>query len=380
VSLPRLLLAAFDTVPGPSPAARRLLSWLRAAEGRFDTVVLTRKAAELGHVDRLHGARILRVPAGTGPAAAQHDAFERAVRRQVASDSYDLAHFLDPISGRALCDTRPQHGAALVYEPVGLPSRDLPALEPEWAEDRRGRIRLRRWELACLARADAVLAPTPSLAEHALGLGVPRERVHLLADPVAVGDERPDAGGAPLRLLFAGTARPHDGLDTLLDGLARLHPAGGASLCVVGGSALQEANVRQAARARGMAERVSASAAWPAALPGTSDAAVFPLAPVEYHTGPGRLVPGLVEALGQGVPVVAADLPLLRGQVPDSAGLFHRPGDARALAGLLVQLARDAPLRARLGRGAREAARARHDPAAAAERLVACYARLRAGA
>ncbi|MBM4381681.1 MAG: glycosyltransferase [Deltaproteobacteria bacterium] len=380
MSLPRLLLAAFDTVPGPSAGARRLVAWLRAVEGQFDTVALTVKGPDLGHVDRVHGARILRVPVGAGAASAQFEAFDRAVRRQVASDTYHLAHFLDPVSGRALCDTRPQHGAALVYEPAGLPSRDLPATSPEWAADRRGRLRLRRWEISCLAQVDAVLAPTPALASHALGLGVSAGRVHLLPEPVAVGGERPATDSALLRVLFTGTALHHDGFDTLLEALGRLRQPGNVSLCVVGAAPPAEAALREAAAARGLAERITFSAAWPGPLPGAPDVAVFPLAPVEYHTGPGRLLPGVAEALGQATPVLAADLPLLRGLVPDTAGLFHRPGDARSLAAVLAQLGKDAALRIRLGQGAREAALARHAPALAAERLVACYARLLAGA
>ena len=380
VSLPRLLLAAFDTVPGPSAGARRLLAWLRAVEGRFDTVVLTVKGGDLGHVDRVHGARILRVPVGTGPEAARHEAFDRAVRRQVASDTYHLVHFQDPISGRALCDMRPGHGAALVYEPAGLPSRDLPATHPGWSEDRRGRIRLRRWQIACLSRADAVLVPTPALGDHARALGIGPERIHLLLEPVLPTAERPPSEGVRLRVLFSGTALAHDGLDTLVDALGRLHPPESVSLCVVGATPAEKTALRQALCSRNVPEPARFSQAWPAPLAGVSDVAVFPLAPVEYHTGPGRLVPGVAEALGQSIPVVAADLPLLRELVPDTAGLFHRPGDARALSTLLSRLGKDAALRTLLGRGARDAALSRHAPALAAERLVACYARLLASA
>jgi glycosyltransferase involved in cell wall biosynthesis len=358
-----------------------VVAWLRALEGRFDTVVLTVKGAEHAHVERVHGARILRVPVGTGTPASRHDAFDRAVRRQVASDTWDLVHFLDPISGRALCETQEAHGAALIYEPAGLPSRDLPATDPAWGPDRRGRIRLRRWEISCLARADAVLAPTPSLGDYALSVGVAPDRLHLLPEPVALHEVPAAPGATRVRVLFAGSARPHDGLDTLLDALARVRPAGSIGACLVGMAPDEEASCVARAEERGLGPgAVTFSRTWPAPSATAEDVVAFPLAAVEYNTGAGRLVPGLAEALGRGLPAISSDLPLLRGQVPDTAGLFHRPGDSRGMASALGRLASDGQLRARLSAGAREAARTRHAPEGAAQRLLACYARVLAGA
>ncbi len=59
------------------------------------------------------------------------------------------------------------------------------------------------------------------------------------------------------------------------------------------------------------------------------------------------------EYLAAGRPVIAADLPVTRELLPASAAVFHPPGDAKALAECIVELARDVPRRVELGREAR---------------------------
>jgi glycosyltransferase involved in cell wall biosynthesis len=376
VDLPRLLLTTFESVPGPTEAARRTLAWLAATEGRFETVVLSLKNPERPHVERLHGARVLRVPVGNGDLASRHEAFERAVRRQVASDGFDLAHFMDPFSGRALCATRAAHGAALLYDPAGLPSRELAVADPAWEANRRGRLRIRRSEIACAIRADAVAAATPSLADHVLSLGLDPERVHLVPQPATLLPEAAPPDGSHVRMLFPGTLLPHDGLDTALEALALLGKGMDASVCTCAHVATPEQPLRARAQALGTPDRVTSSAGFPSPAPGTVDVAVFPLAPAEHNLGAGGLVPSLADALARGLPVLAADLPLLRGMLPDSAALFHRPGDARALAGHVTRIAREPSLRTRLARGARAFAAAQHAPEVSAQRLLALYARL----
>jgi glycosyltransferase involved in cell wall biosynthesis len=66
----------------------------------------------------------------------------------------------------------------------------------------------------------------------------------------------------------------------------------------------------------------------------------------------------IIEAMAHGLPVIASNV----GGIPDvldaDSGVLVPPGDARALAEALVRLARDAGLRARMGKAAR--ARYRH--------------------
>jgi glycosyltransferase involved in cell wall biosynthesis len=93
-------------------------------------------------------------------------------------------------------------------------------------------------------------------------------------------------------------------------------------------------------------------------------AAADVLAAPSRNEGMGRV---LVEAMALGLPVVGARV----GGIPDvivdgESGLLVPPDDPGALAGALVELGRDAALRAKLGAGARPRAEAFSTAAAAA--------------
>ena len=62
------------------------------------------------HIEKYQGARLLRVPVGSGDLASRIQAFERAVRRQLQSEEYALAHFTDPFGGHALCELKGDYG------------------------------------------------------------------------------------------------------------------------------------------------------------------------------------------------------------------------------------------------------------------------------
>jgi glycosyltransferase involved in cell wall biosynthesis len=85
----------------------------------------------------------------------------------------------------------------------------------------------------------------------------------------------------------------------------------------------------------------------------------------------------LVEGGLSGKALVASDVASVRDMVEhERTGLLVAPGDDDGLARALERLIRDAELRRRLGRGAREHARRRFSPSAAADGLEAVYREL----
>ena len=80
--LPRLLLCSFDVLPSPSGSSRRLTEYLKALPDRFTVVVLSAKTPDHSHIEKYQGARLLRVPVGSGDLVSRIQAFERAVRRR----------------------------------------------------------------------------------------------------------------------------------------------------------------------------------------------------------------------------------------------------------------------------------------------------------
>jgi hypothetical protein len=115
--------------------------------------------------------------------------------------------------------------------------------------------------------------------------------------------------------------------------------------------------------------------ALPGLLAGT-DVCVAPLEDVERNRAQGAPVAKLGDYLAAGKPVVAADLPLTRAQLPAAAALFHPPGDAHALAAQLVTLARAPSLRRRLGEAGRAYAERTLDAATVGAQLLALYREL----
>ncbi|MFN7134925.1 MAG: glycosyltransferase, partial [Myxococcales bacterium] len=155
--LPKVLYCSFDVIPEPSGTSVRATEFLRGLDGVFTVDALTAKTPDHSHIERYHGARLLRVPVGSGDLPARAQAFERAVRRQLESDEYQLVHFTDPYGGYALCELKSQYNFKLVYEVVGFPSIEIKYTHPHLEGDRRFVARLRRQELFCLMNADCVV-------------------------------------------------------------------------------------------------------------------------------------------------------------------------------------------------------------------------------
>ncbi len=84
----------------------------------------------------------------------------------------------------------------------------------------------------------------------------------------------------------------------------------------------------------------------------------------------------ITRALACATPVVASDIPGYREVVTPETGVLTPPGDAEALADSIAGLLADEPVRAEMGRAARELAESAYAWPLLAERLVALYERV----
>jgi hypothetical protein len=220
--------------------------------------------------------------------------------------------------------------------------------------------RLARWEAAMVRHAALTLAVTERDAA-ALAALAPGARVEALPVPFASElPAGPPLDGTPAFTLLAGAGWPpnREGADAFVAGTwprvlqalpqARLHLFGDAGAAAAG-------VVHHAAPA-------DPSVAFPA-----GGILVVPLA---VASGVRMKV---LEAWARGIPVAATPAA--------AAGLAATSGDellvaemGEPLADALVALGRDAALRERLARSARELLRRRHAPAPLRARLLACYA------
>ena len=380
---PRILFCCFDVVPGPHPLSRRLGEYLKGLGDRFQTVVLSRKDADHSHIERYQGARLLRVPVGTGDISSQLQMFDRAVRRQLDSEEYLVAHFFDPFVGLPLCERKADFGYKLVFDASNLPSIDLAAMgtESDGEAERRLVARARRQELFCLLNADAVIVGSDVSKRYVTALGVSAEAVHTLRAPVDLAPYTPELMGAPdhasMKMVHLGSAAGFHDLKLAIEAVALASQTADLSLAIVGPQTpgLHEPLVALVEEKK-LGSRVEFQP--PVAhddlhkILSTADVGLLTLEDGERNRNFGGALARAGEYLASGRPIIAADLPVVHELLPASARVLYRPGDARSLSDAMVELASDVPRRVQLGAAGREHA-ALWSTSRAADRLVTIY-------
>ncbi len=363
--LPRLLFCCFDVIPGPSAISRRLTEYLKGLSERFQVVCLTVKTPDHPHIEKYQGARLLRVPVGSGDLTAQIQAFDRAVRRQLESEEYLLVHFFDPFGGYALAEKHGELGYKLVYDASVFPSVDLPAAQPGGEDDRRLIARARRQELFCLMNSDAVVVASPLTREWVTGLGVERDHVHVLRAPIDLAPYEPSVMGVPdavpMKLIHLGSLAGTHGLMLLLEALAIANRTAPTSLSIVGPpSPAWRARLEEKVGELGLGGKVDFQA--PVAhddlfkVLAAADVGALCADDDERNRVVGAPLSRLGEYLAAGRPVIAADVPAVRALAPDDAVAWYQPGDAASLAAAISSLAADPARRVTMGAAARTAA------------------------
>lgn len=380
--LPRLLLCSFDVIPGPSGSSRRLTEYLKALPDRFSVVVLSAKTPDHSHIEKYQGARLLRVPVGSGDLASRIQAFERAVRRQLESEDYALAHFTDPFGGYALCELKGDYGYRLIYEAQTFPSQELRYTHPQTEGDRRFLSKIRRQELFCLMNADLVVTGSETTRAYIQSLGASEEQVRVLPAPVDLQPFTPEVLGAPdgepLRMMYLGSQVGWQGLSTLLRAVEVAARKEEVRLTVVGARhADWQPHLDDLVKELGLGDRVEFQPPVHhddlAKVLALADVGVLPMDDVERNRVQGGPLAKVSEYCAAGRPIIAADLPVTRELIPAGAGVFFPPGDSQALADRIIELARDVKRRMELGQVARAHAEAALDAGLIRGKLLDLY-------
>jgi D-inositol-3-phosphate glycosyltransferase len=325
------------------------------------------------------GVRVVHLPAGPPAPMPREEVYEHldefvdgveAFRVDHDVD-YDLVHAHYWLSGTAGLALRDRWGVPLVqmFHTLGRLKNDATRNGAEREPD----LRIAE-ETRIVGAADRVVAATVVERAHLVRhYGADAARIAVIpcgvdtelfapgeqvAARAALGlDDRP-------RLLYVGRLAPIKGLETLLDGMARLHAAGSrAHLCIVGGDADEpldghEGELRVRLRRLGLGDAVTFVGAQPQERLRTwyvaADATVLP----SYYESFGMVA---LEAMACGSPVVASRVGGLQTTVRDRVtGVLVPDHDPAALADALARVLDDADLRWRLGReGVRWAAQHR---------------------
>ena len=220
-------------------------------------------------------------------------------------------------------------------------------------------------------RADAVLATTAADAAVYAGLGVPRERIHVVGLPVPdvlIASDTADGRGPPddgPLVVYLGQRRPTKRFELLLgaaEQVWRSHPEArfafvgpGSPLSARDQRILDVGRVSDAERGRWLAR---------------ADVLCLPSSSESF---------GLVvaEAWSQRVPVVVSDIPVLRELVSASGGGLIASADRASFAQAIGSLLDDPALARSLGRAGYDYWHAQLTPDAVAARHLAIYEQIR---
>ncbi len=224
------------------------------------------------------------------------------------------------------------------------------------------RSRLLGWLVCWVGRsADLCIGVSHAMVDEFRRNGVPAERVHFLplgvapAEACEAGQGRLDplrqefVGQPGLRVVYVGGLIPQKSVITLLEAHAIAQERGGEMACLIVGAGPTEPSLRAFVRERRLRRVFFAGQQAPDTIRGwirSSHVLVLP----SLAEGRGLV---LVEAMAEGLPVVASDIPGPRElALPGRTGFLFPPGDAAALADCLRRLA-DPSVRSRLGEGGR---------------------------
>jgi glycosyltransferase involved in cell wall biosynthesis len=224
-------------------------------------------------------------------------------------------------------------------------------LSADTDRDPKTAMQLERGERRALLAARSVIATGKAAFPLLEKFALPKGRV-VVVEPGT--DRAPRARGSqpgPMRLLTVAALTPTKGYEVLVAALAMRRHLDWRLVCA-GSQTRHPATLDRIGRlvhSLGLEERVSLLGDLDAvALAAQYDAAdVFVSASLRETYGM-----AVAEALARGLPVVATSTGAAPELVGDDAGLLVPPGDCQALAGALLRIMTDPPLRERLAAGA----------------------------
>ncbi len=325
--------------------------------------------------EQIEGVTYQRVPTGrvrrsrSIPGADEVQVMHQLRARlvQVVREQHiDLIHAHSPaLNGIPALSVGRRAGVPVVYEIRALWEDAAVAYRGQ----RRGSVRyrgMRALETWLLRRVDAVGVISQGLAGDVIGRGIPPQKVFLVPNGVDTERFQPLERDVDLAtqlglegqivIGFIGTIYRYEGLEVLVQALARIDSPVPRVCALLVGEGPECARLGEQARRLGIASRVTLVGEIPHAdirrWYSVCDVLVYPRHSTRLTELTTPLKP--LEAMAMSKAVVGGNVGGLRELIQDGeTGMLFPAGDAGALAALLARLIHDDELRATLGRRAR---------------------------
>jgi len=333
--------------------SRRIGCYLKALSENFDVSLLCIKDAEHPHIERYEKARILRVPLKQGTLQERMEQFERAIRRQLESEDYAVAHSFDFVSGRVLAELKKQLGYHLLFEASTLCSQEWPYAQPDSTLSSEFLENIKSAETLAASNADALIVSTLQQKNFLQKQGIRQIPIHVLHNPALPRKKIPAHPEGYFQFLHLGGQTQLASALTALHALNILPPESKIHLAF-GGHYGAETKARLGTLRESLNPK--GTVLWPNlncdietdVLCAQSDAGLLILELESRNADFGSAMPELADFSTWGLPIIAADLPCVREFLNPNEALFFPPGDAFMLAECMKTLASSPKLHAYL--------------------------------
>ena len=378
-----MVYAAFDRFPAPKGASVHIEAFAHALGAAFGGLNLVTVANhETADPVAIPGVTHVPLP------ALGNDLIERVANFRAHLSAWWKGRRFEVVQVRSIFEgyriARHKESCCdrFVFEVNGLPSIELKYNYPAVADDRELLRKLTAMEDLCLTAADLVVTVSRVTAGYLAGRGVSPERIRVIPNGVDI-DVFPDRPwtpvDGPVRLLYAGTMSPWQGVRLAIEALALLNRALDSTLVLAGPARpRQERGLRELCWELGVADSVQFAGpvdrASLARLHHESDVILAPLTADDRNLVQGCCPLKVLEAMASGTPLVASDLPVVRELArPDVDALLVRPGSAKSIKDAVLRLAADPALGRQIATSAREAVVRHRTWRHAQASLVAAY-------
>lgn len=338
---------------------------------------LAREFLGRGYGVRGFGAPPGLVPRSSDAPAEREEPVRKTRLQQFAPDVIVAYGALSPAAFRGARSAR-ELGATLVLVEGALDGG------LRWHERGLRRLGQTLWGRYVRRTAGAVVALDPLAQDLALRAGFPRELVSIIPHGVDVSTWRPGLSSTLVArhkirgriLLYVGRLARERGVEELLAAFARtVGQRSDWNLCFAGDGP-EQAELRAMADRLGVGDRVHGLHPREEELPGLLGASTVLAVPARSDEVVGRHV---ARAMACGLPVLASDLPRLRGFVEhDGNGLLVAPGSIEAWQEALQRAASSPTTRSRWARASRTMAEERYSWPAVARRFEQVFDEARA--